>query len=92
MARAPDPGQFDQPHSIAIDSKGLLYVADRSNNRIQIFDQNGKFLNQWTSFGTPWGVFIRGDLIYVVDGTANNYLLIANLKDGKVFDKTGRPQ
>ncbi len=81
------PGQFDMPHSIAIDSKGRLYVADRSNNRIQIFDQDGKFLNQWTNFGTPWGVFIKDDLIYVVDGTDNNCLFIANLKDGKVIEK-----
>ncbi len=81
------PGQFNVPHSIAIDGKGRVYVADRSNNRIQIFDQNGKFLNQWTNFGTPWGLFIKGDLIYVVDGTANNCLLIASTKDGKVLDK-----
>ena len=78
------PGQFDVPHSIAIDSKGRVYVADRSNNRIQIFDENGKFLNQWTNFGTPWGLFIKDDLIYVVDGTANNRLLIAGIDDGKV--------
>jgi DNA-binding beta-propeller fold protein YncE len=82
-----DPGQFNVPHSIAIDSGGRVYVADRSNNRIQIFDQDGKFLNQWTNFGTPWGLFIRNGLIYVVDGTENNCLLIANTKDGKVLEK-----
>jgi peptidylamidoglycolate lyase len=82
-----DPGQFNVPHSIAIDAKGRLYVADRSNNRIQIFDGNGKFLRQWTNFGTPWGVFVKKDLIYVVDGTQNNCLLIASIKDGKVIDK-----
>ena len=82
-----DPGQFNTPHSIAIDSKGRIYVADRSNNRIQIFDQTGKFLNQWTNFGTPWGLFVKGDLIYVVDGTENNCLLIANTKDGKVLER-----
>jgi DNA-binding beta-propeller fold protein YncE len=81
------PGEFNVPHSIAIDSKGRLYVADRANNRIQIFDQSGKFLNQWTNFGTPWGVFVKNDLIYVVDGTANNCLLIASTKDGKIIEK-----
>jgi DNA-binding beta-propeller fold protein YncE len=80
-------GQFDVPHSIAIDSRGRIYVADRSNNRIQIFDQSGKFLNQWTNFGTPWGLFVKGDRIYVVDGTANNCLFIAGIKDGKVLEK-----
>jgi DNA-binding beta-propeller fold protein YncE len=81
------PGQFNMPHSIAIDAKGLVYVADRSNDRIQIFDSNGKFLKQWTSFGTPWGLSIRKNRIYVVDGTANNCLLIADLKDGHVLQK-----
>jgi DNA-binding beta-propeller fold protein YncE len=83
-----EPGQFDTPHSIAIDSKGRVYVADRSNNRIQIFDQDGKFLDQWTNFGTPWGLFItKDDMLYVVDGTEKNCLLIANTKDGKVIDR-----
>jgi len=82
-----DVGQFDVPHSIAIDSKDRVYVADRSNNRIQIFDLNGKYINQWTNFGTPWGVFVKGDLIYVVDGTENNCLLIANTTDGKIIEK-----
>ena len=81
------PGQFDVPHSIAIDSKGRLYVGDRSNNRIQIFDQDGKFLNQWANFGTPWGDFVKGDRIYVVDGTKNNCMFIAGLKDGKIIQK-----
>jgi peptidylamidoglycolate lyase len=83
-----EPGQFDQPHSIAIDSKGRVYVADRSNNRIQIFDQDGKFIDQWTNFGTPWGLFItKDDELFVVDGTEKNCLLIANTKDGKIIDR-----
>ena len=82
-----EPGQFDTPHSIAVDGKGRIYVADRANDRIQIFDQDGKFLDQWKNFGTPWGLFIKGDLIYVVDGTDKNCLLIADLKDGKILDR-----
>ena len=82
-----NPGQFNVPHSIAVDSKDRFYVADRSNNRIQIFDQSGKFLEQWMNFGTPWGLFIKNDLIYVVDGTSNNCLLIASIKDGKILEK-----
>ena len=43
------PGEFDIPHALAFDSQGRLFVADRGNNRIQIFDQNGKFIDQWTA-------------------------------------------
>jgi DNA-binding beta-propeller fold protein YncE len=83
-----EPGQFNMPHSIAVDSKGRIYVADRSNNRIQIFDPDGKFINQWTNFGVPWGLFItRNDTLYVVDGSDNNCLLIAETKDGKIIDR-----
>ena len=82
-----EPGKFDEPHSIAIDSRGRLYVGDRRNKRVQIFDQSGKFLQQWTHLGTPWGVFVKGDLLYVVDGTEANCLYIMNTKDGKIVDK-----
>jgi sugar lactone lactonase YvrE len=75
------------PHDIAIDSKGLLYVGDRSNDRVQVFDQDGKFIKQFTNLGTPWGVFVKGNKLYVVDGTKNNCLYIANAKDGKVIEK-----
>ncbi len=81
------PGQFDEPHSIAIDSRGRLYVGDRRNKRVQVFDQTGKFLNEWTNLGTPWGVFVKDDRLYVVDGTEANVLLIASTKDGKVLER-----
>jgi NHL repeat len=41
-----NPGQFDTPHSLAVDAQDNIYVADRGNHRIQVFDQNGKFLRQ----------------------------------------------
>ena len=85
--RGAAPGQFNEPHSIAIDGAGLLYVGDRNNKRIQVFDQTGKFIRQWTQFGTPWGVFAQGDRLYVVDGTEANCLYVANLKDGTIIDK-----
>jgi DNA-binding beta-propeller fold protein YncE len=81
------PGQFDTPHSIAMDNAGRIYVADRANNRVQIFNQDGQFIDQWTNLGTPWGLTVHGDMLYVVDGTDNNCLLIAQLKDGKVVEK-----
>jgi DNA-binding beta-propeller fold protein YncE len=84
-----EPGKFDEPHSIAIDSDGRLYVGDRRNKRVQVFDQKGKFLKQWSHLGTPWGVFVKGSRLYVVDGTENNRLYIVNTKDGKVLEEVG---
>ena len=62
------PGEFDVPHALAFDSRGRLFVADRNNNRIQIFDQDGAFLDEWTQFGRPSGIAItKDDTIYVAD-------------------------
>ena len=62
------PGEFDQPHALAMDSKGRLFVGDRNNNRIQIFDQDGKFIAEWKQFSRPSGVYIdKNDNIYVAD-------------------------
>ena len=67
------PGEFNGPHALAFDSKGRLFVADRSNNRIQIFDQNGKFMDQWQQFSRPSGIFIdRNDVIYVADSESGS--------------------
>src|SRR5262249_62281881 len=52
------PGEISEPHTIAMDSRGRLFVGDRENNRIQIFDQDGKFLDQWHQFGRPSAIFI----------------------------------
>lgn len=60
------PGNLSQPHSIAVDSKGRLYVGERNNCRIQIFDQQGKSLGQWLDLINPWGIWITpADEIYV---------------------------
>jgi DNA-binding beta-propeller fold protein YncE len=62
------PGEFNVPHAIAVDSRGRLFVADRANNRIQIFDQTGTFIDEWTQFGRPSGIAIASDdTIYVAD-------------------------
>jgi DNA-binding beta-propeller fold protein YncE len=61
-------GEISEPHTIAIDSRGRLFVGDRENNRIQIFDQDGKYLDEWRQFGRPSGIFItKDDTIYVAD-------------------------
>ena len=66
------PGEFAVPHSMALDARGRLFVADRSNNRVQIFDQDGNFLAAWKQFGRPSAVFIdQHDTLYVPDTESN---------------------
>jgi DNA-binding beta-propeller fold protein YncE len=87
------PGELDSPHGLAIDSQGRIFVADRSNNRIQIFDQNGKLLAEWKQFGRPSGIFIdRHDVLYSADSQSGEKynkgfkqgIRIGSVKDGKV--------
>ena len=67
------PGEFRTLHGIAIDSRGRVFVADRGNTRIQIFDQEGKHLSTWLQFGTPSGIaFDDKDQIYVADSESDN--------------------
>jgi sugar lactone lactonase YvrE len=67
------PGQFDVPHALAMDSKGRLFVGDRWNNRIQVFDQDGKLLAIWTQFGRPSGLYIdKNDVLYSADSESRN--------------------
>jgi NHL repeat len=67
------PGEIDGPHTLAMDSRGRLFLGDRGNNRIQIFDQEGTFIAQWHQFSRPSGVFIdRNDIIYVADSESGS--------------------
>jgi DNA-binding beta-propeller fold protein YncE len=88
-------GEFDQPHSLAFDSKGRLYIADRNNNRIQVFDQDGNFISEMRQFSRPSGLFIdKHDNIYVADSESESVsrnhdgwkrgIRKGSLKDGKV--------
>ncbi len=68
------PGEFNLPHGITLDAEGRVYVADRTNMRIQVFDAKGKFLHQWAGeqlgeVGRPWGLeFAPDGYLYVIDG------------------------
>src|SRR4029453_5084899 len=88
------PGELNVPHALAFDSKGRVFVADRANNRLQIFDQEGKLLDEWRQFSRPTGVFIdKNDVIYVADSESNKSrnhgewkrgIRIGSARDGKV--------
>jgi DNA-binding beta-propeller fold protein YncE len=65
------PGQFDLPHWVALDAAGRVYVADRQNRRIQVFDASGNYLAQWagSQLGRPYAIAIdRRGIAYVADG------------------------
>ena len=64
------PGEFDLPHAIDVDAAGRVYVADRSNARVQVFDPAGKFLAQWRNpeLGRPYSIAVRGNRAVIVDG------------------------
>jgi sugar lactone lactonase YvrE len=89
------PGEFDQPHALAMDSRGRLFVGDRGNNRIQILDQNGKLLDIWYQFSRPSGIYIdQHDSIYVADSESGSVardrtdwkrgIRIGSARDGRV--------
>ena len=54
-----DPGQFNIPHNICCDRNGWVYVADRENHRVQVFDGNGRYETQWTNMGRPSGLYLE---------------------------------
>jgi hypothetical protein len=67
-------GELGEPHTVAMDSRGRLFVGDRENNRIVIYDQDGNVLDEWRQFGRPSGIFItRDDRIYVAESTTPDH-------------------
>jgi sugar lactone lactonase YvrE len=100
------PGEFRTPHALAFDSRGRLFVADRGNMRIQIFDQEGGFLEEWKQFSRVSGLHMdSGDVLYAIDSESNatNHpgwrkgVRIGSAKDGNVMffipgHQTDRPE
>ena len=89
------PGEFDQPHALAFDSQGRLFVGDRGNNRVQILDKDGKFIAEWPQFSRPSGIYIdKKDTLYVADSESGSVnpahaawkrgIRIGSAKTGKV--------
>jgi sugar lactone lactonase YvrE len=88
------PSEFRGPHSLAMDSRGRLFVADRGNRRIQIFDQEGKHLDTWYQFSRISGLYIdRNDVLYAIDSESDdNYnpgwrkgLRVGSARTGEVW-------
>ncbi len=86
-------GEFRDPHALAMDSRGRLFVGDRGNSRIQIFDQDGTHLATWKQFGRPSGLFIdANDILYATDSESNDRrnpgvlrgIYIGSASDGRV--------
>ena len=90
-----EDGQFRSPHSLAMDSQGRLFVADRGNSRIQIFTQDGEHLDTWYQFSRISGLFIdpSTDMLYAIDSESDdNYnpgwskgLRVGNARTGEVL-------
>ena len=60
-----DPGEFNLVHSICTDAAGNVYVADRENHRVQVFEPDGDYITQWNNLHRPCGLHIVGDLAYI---------------------------
>ena len=69
------PGQFDLVHGVAVDRNHRVYVGDRTNNRIQVFTENGEFIEEWPDVSDPVGVYIdENDAVWVISATLNRLL------------------
>ncbi|MBM3525409.1 MAG: hypothetical protein FJX57_20870, partial [Alphaproteobacteria bacterium] len=80
-------GEFDTPHCVALDDRDNVYVAERMNDRVQVFDPNGRFLAEWPGLERADAVFIRDGFAYV--GTGREKGLYRYTLDGKRLGKLG---
>ena len=83
--------QFAAAHGIAIDSRDRIYVADRGNNRIQVFSKEGKFIAAWAGFGNPFGAIVVDDELLVSDGDVHTISHLS-LADPKMSAQWGTPE
>jgi DNA-binding beta-propeller fold protein YncE len=83
------PGQFDVAHGIAVDAQGMVWVMDRENQRIQIFDSNGTFVRQMKYSGLPCSIDIGSQFIHMVNGYAGQVVRLD--LSGQVLAAVGKP-
>jgi DNA-binding beta-propeller fold protein YncE len=84
-----EPGKFEVAHGVEFDAKGLLWVTDRENQRIQVFDTDGKYIRDMKYAGLPCGLHMGEDFIYMVNGFAGQILKLDLA--GKVLAALGKP-
>lgn len=88
------PGQFNQPHGIAIDDQGIIYVADRNNARLQRFDLDGRYLGEWNHLGKVTAVAFRNGALWIgtqyrnVPNEADGWHMRIDRKTGKILELT----
>jgi hypothetical protein len=85
-----ESGQFATAHGLAIDKQDRIYVADRGNKRVQIFDNSGKHLADWTGFGNPFGLLVVGDELLATEGDIHKIFHLD--RQGKITASWGDPQ
>ncbi len=84
------PGEFDTPHSIVVDDQGMVYVADRANHRVQIFDSDGTYIKEWAYKGWPCGLYIAPDRrLFLLSGFSGEILLL-DKETGKALGANGQ--
>ena len=97
-SRGTGPGQFRLPHGIAVDEKGVIYVADRENGRIERFDSSGRYLGEWANLGKAFSVRLSGGAAWagiqprVVANGTSGWLIKLDPRTGKILgyvDSTG---
>ncbi len=88
--RGTDDGQFRRPRGVAVDAAGNVYVADTGNNRIQMFDSQGRFLAKWGTTGSSLGQFRRPSGV-AVDADGNIYVADASNNRVQRFTPVAKP-
>ncbi len=89
------PSQFDLVHAIAIDGEGRVYVGDRNNDRVQIFDLDGNYITQWDHIGKPYGLYTFADktiFLCGIEAGSDRFRVLRLDRNGEVlceFGETG---
>jgi len=85
-----EDGEFHLPHTVVVDPNDKIYVIDRENRRIQMFDTDGNFLSKWTHLGYAWGMDLTKDGKYLfIAEHVNEEILKVSTADGEILARWG---